>query len=103
MIAWRRGVAGMLVFLGVLLVVGCDGGGGQGEGPGRVALVIAQGGLGDESYNDLANKGFPEGLEENNLEGNTIESEDIVAQGELSPPRKRGRLRARNRPRVQPR
>ena len=82
MIALRSGVAGILVILGVLLVVGCGGGGGQGEGPGRVALVIAQGGLGDESYNDLANQGFQEGLKENDLEGNTIESEDIVAQGE---------------------
>jgi basic membrane protein A and related proteins len=80
--ALRRGVAGILACLVALLAVGCGGGGGQGEGPGRVALVIAQGGLGDESYNDLANKGFQEGLKKNELEGNTIESEDIVAQGE---------------------
>jgi basic membrane protein A and related proteins len=82
--AWRHSVAGLLACLVALLAVGCGGGGGggQGEGPGRVALVIAQGGLGDESYNDLANKGFQEGLKKNDLEGNTIESEDIVAQGE---------------------
>ena len=72
--ALRRGVAGILACLVALLAVGCGGGGGQGEGPGRVALVIAQGGLGDESYNDLANKGFQEGLKKNDLEGNTIES-----------------------------
>jgi len=72
---------GFLALLAVV-VVGCGGGGQQGEGPGQVALVIAQGGLGDESYNDLANRGFEKGLEENDLEGNAIESDDPVAQGE---------------------
>ena len=47
-----------------------------------VALVVAQGGLGDESYNDLANSGFTAGQEATGLEGRAIESDDIVAQGE---------------------
>lgn len=50
--------------------------------PGRAALVIAQGGLGDESYNDFANEGFERGLEGTGMEGSTIESDDVVGQGE---------------------
>ena len=54
-----------------------------GSGPdGRAALVIAQGGLGDESYNDLALEGFERGLEANGVDGTPVESDDIVAQGE---------------------
>lgn len=49
---------------------------------GRTALVIAQGGLGDESYNDLAYAGYKRGLEANSLEGTPIESDDVVGQGE---------------------
>lgn len=49
---------------------------------GRAALVIAQGGLGDQSYNDLANTGFEKALAETGLEGSTIESDDVVGQGE---------------------
>lgn len=49
---------------------------------GRAALIVAQGGLGDESYNDLALQGFQRGLEATRLEGTPIESDDIVAQGE---------------------
>jgi len=45
-------------------------------------LVIAQGGLGDQSYNDLANAGFKKGLSETGLQGSPIESSDIVGQGE---------------------
>jgi basic membrane protein A len=48
----------------------------------RVALVVAQGGLGDESYNDLANAGFKKGLAETGLSGSPIESTDVVGQGE---------------------
>jgi basic membrane protein A and related proteins len=56
---------------------------GGGEAPeGRAALVVAQGGLGDESYNDLALEGFNRGLEANGMEGQPVESDDIVAQGE---------------------
>jgi basic membrane protein A len=49
---------------------------------GRAALIIAQGGLGDEAYNDLAFEGFQRGLEATGMEGTPVESDDIVAQGE---------------------
>jgi basic membrane protein A len=48
----------------------------------KVAMVIAQGGLGDESYNDLAMSGFTQATKEKGLEGQHIESNDVVAQGE---------------------
>jgi basic membrane protein A and related proteins len=48
----------------------------------KAALVIAQGGLGDESYNDLAMAGFTAATKENGIEGQPIESNDVVAQGE---------------------
>ena len=51
-------------------------------GGGKVALVVAQGGLGDQSYNDLANTGFKRVLKQTGLQGNTIESDDVVGQGE---------------------
>ncbi|MEO1222702.1 MAG: BMP family ABC transporter substrate-binding protein [Pseudomonadota bacterium] len=47
-----------------------------------VALVIAQGGLGDQSYNDLAHQGFLAATEETGVEGRVLESRDVVAQGE---------------------
>ncbi len=47
-----------------------------------VALIIAQGGLGDQSYNDLADKGFKAALEETKLKGKEVESKDVVAQGD---------------------
>jgi basic membrane protein A and related proteins len=47
-----------------------------------VALIIAQGGLGDQSYNDLADKGFKAALEETKLKGKEVESRDVVAQGD---------------------
>jgi len=50
--------------------------------PKKAALVIAQGGLGDESYNDLAMAGFTAVTEEKGIEGQPIESNDVVAQGE---------------------
>jgi basic membrane protein A len=45
-----------------------------------VALIIAQGGLGDKSYNDLAYSGFEKALSEYKLAGKPVESKDIVAQ-----------------------
>jgi basic membrane protein A len=51
---------------------------GAGEKP--VALIIAQGGLGDQSYNDLAYSGFKKALAEEKLEGKAVESKDVVAQ-----------------------
>ena len=47
-----------------------------------VALIIAQGGLGDGSWNDTANAGFQAGIEATGVEGRTIESKDVAAQGE---------------------
>ncbi|MEM6462446.1 MAG: BMP family ABC transporter substrate-binding protein [Pseudomonadota bacterium] len=46
------------------------------------ALIIAQGGLGDGSWNDTANAGFQSGLENTGIEGRPIESKDVAAQGE---------------------
>lgn len=76
----------------LLLITGCSAGGTEpaasGTDPaasselGRAALVVAQGGLGDESYNDLALEGFERGLETTGVEGTTIESDDVVGQGE---------------------
>lgn len=47
-----------------------------------VALIIAQGGLGDGSWNDTAFAGFQAGIEKSGVEGRTIESKDVAAQGE---------------------
>jgi basic membrane protein A len=44
------------------------------------ALIIAQGGLGDQSYNDLAYSGFKKAIAEAKLEGKAVESKDVVAQ-----------------------
>ncbi|TCO47963.1 BMP family lipoprotein [Actinocrispum wychmicini] len=74
----------------VALVAGCGGGSEQTSSSSsgaaapskKVALVIAQGGLGDESYNDLANAGFTAATKEKGLDGQHIESKDVVAQGE---------------------
>ena len=46
------------------------------------ALIIAQGGLGDGSWNDTANAGFKAGLEKTGIKGRPIESKDVAAQGE---------------------
>jgi basic membrane protein A len=57
--------------------------GSSGEGDGKqAALIIAQGGLGDRSYNDLANKGFKAALEKTGIGGRAIESNDVVAQAQ---------------------
>jgi basic membrane protein A len=47
----------------------------------QVALIIAQGGLGDQSYNDLAFAGFQAALKATGLKGKPVESKDVVAQG----------------------
>lgn len=47
-----------------------------------VGLIIAQGGLGDESYNDLAYDGLVRAGEETGLEVRPVEADDIVAEGE---------------------
>ncbi|MCG8594184.1 MAG: BMP family ABC transporter substrate-binding protein, partial [Kiloniellales bacterium] len=46
------------------------------------ALIIAQGGLGDGSWNDTAYAGFEAGLKETGIEGRPVESKDVAAQGE---------------------
>jgi basic membrane protein A len=55
--------------------------GASGDGK-KAALVIAQGGLGDKSYNDLAYAGFKKATAANGVEGRPIESNDIVAQAQ---------------------
>jgi basic membrane protein A len=45
------------------------------------ALIVAQGGLGDQSYNDLAYSGFKKAIAETHLVGKPVESKDVVAQG----------------------
>jgi len=45
-----------------------------------VALISAQGGLGDQSYNDLAYSGFKKALAAHKLDGRAVESKDVVAQ-----------------------
>ena len=45
-----------------------------------MALIIAQGGLGDQSYNDLAYSGFKKALAATKLDGKPVESKDVVAQ-----------------------
>jgi basic membrane protein A len=71
---------------GLLLLSACGVTPGEGSGGStsdkKAALVIAQGGLGDEAYNDLAYKGFKAAAEENGVAGRPIESKDIVAEGE---------------------
>ena len=49
------------------------------------ALIIAQGGLGDESWNDSANRGFQAGLKKASVKGRPIESKDVVAQAATPP------------------
>lgn len=48
----------------------------------KVALIIAQGGLGDKSYNDLAYSGFERAIKDFGIEGKAIESADPVGEGE---------------------
>jgi len=48
----------------------------------KVAMVIAQGGLGDKSYNDFANAGLKRAEARFGFKGQRIQSADIVSQGE---------------------
>ncbi|MGH2616821.1 MAG: BMP family lipoprotein, partial [Thermomicrobiales bacterium] len=48
----------------------------------RVAMVIAQGGLGDQSYNDLADAGLTLAEADFPIEAQRVQSPDIVAQGQ---------------------
>ena len=48
----------------------------------KVALIIAQGGLGDQSYNDLAYSGFQKAKGDFPIVGRVIQSADIVSQGQ---------------------
>ena len=52
------------------------------DAPPKVALIIAQGGLGDKSYNDLAFSGFERAIKDFGIEGKVIESADPVGEGE---------------------
>src|ERR1700678_3396343 len=72
----RPWILGMISALG--LALGAASTAAAAEKP--VALVIAQGGLGDQSYNDLAYAGFKKALAETKLEGKAVESKDVVAQ-----------------------
>lgn len=82
-------MTGTVAFLAAasLLCAGCGGDGpgaadAGGQDKGRVALVIAQGGLGDQSYNDLANAGFQRALKRHGMQGAPVQSNDVVAQGD---------------------
>jgi len=48
----------------------------------RVAMIVAQGGLGDQSYNDLADAGLKEAEADFPIDAQRIQSPDIVAQGQ---------------------
>lgn len=48
----------------------------------KVALIIAQGGLGDRSYNDFAYSGFKKAIQETGVIGRPIQSNDVVAQAQ---------------------
>lgn len=50
--------------------------------PKKVALIIAQGGLGDRSYNDLAYSGLEKAAKDFGVEIKAIESPDPVGEGE---------------------
>jgi len=48
----------------------------------QVALLTAQGGLGDQSYNDLAYAGFQQAQKDFPIVGRVIQSADVVSQGQ---------------------
>lgn len=55
---------------------------GYAKSPLKVALIIAQGGLGDRSYNDLAFSGLTKAAQDFGIKVKAIESPDPVGQGE---------------------
>lgn len=61
---------------------GGSGGSSSGSSGKKAALIVAQGGLGDGSYNDLADAGFKQGLKETGISGRAIQSNDVVAQAQ---------------------
>jgi basic membrane protein A len=61
---------------------GSSGGAKSGASAKKVALVIAQGGLGDKSYNDLAYSGFKSAVGRTGVQGKPIQSNDVVAQAQ---------------------
>jgi basic membrane lipoprotein Med (substrate-binding protein (PBP1-ABC) superfamily) len=70
----------------------------------KVALVIAQGGLGDKSYNDSANSGFTSAVEKTGVQGKAIESNDVAAHARPRAgrsPRRLGHFQARSRVRLE--
>jgi basic membrane protein A and related proteins len=69
-----------LAGLGASTVVGATESGGATLDK-KVAMIIAQGGLGDKSYNDLANAGLKRAEAKYGLKAQRIQSQDIVAQG----------------------
>jgi basic membrane protein A len=78
---WRRNMRRIQIlsaFSGLALGLGAIAAAGAAEKP--VALIVAQGGLGDQSYNDLAYSGFKKALAADKLEGKAVESKDVVAQ-----------------------
>lgn len=86
----RRMILFSLLAMVAFVLAACGGGGGapgggtSGSQPTyKVAMIIAQGGLGDQSYNDLANEGLQRAAKDfGNVEVQTIESPDVVNQGE---------------------
>lgn len=71
----------VFVMIGLLIVASFSGMASAQESP-RVALIIAQGGLGDRSYNDLAFAGLTLAAAELGVEVVPIESPDPVGEGE---------------------
>jgi basic membrane protein A len=67
---------------GVALVVVASAGSSATAFDKKVAMIIAQGGLGDQSYNDLANSGLKRAESRFSFTGQRIQSADIVSQGE---------------------
>lgn len=82
---FHRSAMAAVLTLTVGLLAACgesENGGGGDTASKKVALIIAQGGLGDESYNDLAYSGLQKALKDTGLEGSPVESDDVVGQGE---------------------